>query len=641
MMRKLREKLLKLGAIIAMALLAPLSVQAAGGEKPVPRTYVEAPHAKLGMTDAEVDQASRGCVSCHTDSDAKSMHVSQAVKLGCVSCHGGDAGAMLPAGLTKGSSQYNVVRDKAHVLPRYPKTWHYPSSANPKQSYALLNREAPAFVRFVNPSDYRVARQACGACHMELIEKAERSLMATGAMLFGGASYNNGILPFKNYVLGEAYTVHGEPARLLSPGSPPGTVTPEQAKRGALPTLYPLPTWQVTPPGDVFRVFERGGRNINTQFAEVGLPNANGAIQRLEEPGRPDLKQSNRGPGTGLRVAIPLLNIHKTRLNDPFTWFMGTNDQPGDYRSSGCASCHVVYANNRQPHASLTWAKFGRDGKSATVDPTIDKEESGHPIQHAFTRSIPTAQCMNCHMHQPNMFVNTYLGYTMWDYEADAPFMWPERQKYPTSDEIRKVLERNPEGAAPRGLWADLDFLRNVFDLNAKLKDTQFADYHGHGWNFRAIFKRDREGNLLDAEGKVIANDDPEKFVRKDAPKFTPVGQNAPGKAVHMMDIHAEKGMQCADCHFSQDSHGTGLIMGEVANAVEIRCKDCHGSSSAYPTLKTSGPAADPKGNDLSLLRNPDGQRRFEWLEQDGRRVLIQRSLLDPKLEWRIHLVKD
>ena len=28
---------------------------------------------------------------------------------------------------------------------------------------------------------------------------------------------------------------------------------------------------------------------------------------------------------------------------------------------------------------------------------------------------------MICHMHQPNMFLNTYLGYTMWDYEADAP----------------------------------------------------------------------------------------------------------------------------------------------------------------------------------------------------------------------------
>ncbi|TAJ73968.1 MAG: hypothetical protein EPO51_03815 [Phenylobacterium sp.] len=640
-MLKFRTNWLRIGALIAVALLAPLSSKASDAEKPVARTYPVFPAAKLGMTDVEADQASAGCVTCHTDSDAKTMHVSQAVKLGCASCHGGDASVMAPAGLAKSAAQYATLRDRAHVLPRYPKTWHYPSSANPKQSYTLLNKESPEFIRFINPSDYRVARQSCGACHMELIEKAERSLMATGAMFFGGASYNNGILPFKNYVLGEAYTAHGEPARLLSPGSPHGTVTPAQAKRGALPTLYPAPTWQVTPPGDIFRVFERGGRNINTQFAEVGLPNANGQLQRLEEPGRPDIRQSNRGPGTGLRAAIPLLNIHKTRLNDPFTWFLGTNDQPGDYRSSGCASCHVVYANNRQPHASSTWAQYGRDGQSAQADPTISKEESGHPIKHAFTRAIPTAQCMNCHMHQPNMFVNTYLGYTMWDYEADAPFMWPERQKYPTSAEMRKVLDRNPEGAAPRGKWADLDFLRNVFGLNTKLKDTQFADYHGHGWNFRAIFKRDRDGQLLDKDGAVIANDDPEKFHKAGAPEFTPVGQNAPGKAVHMMDIHAEKGMQCADCHFSQDSHGSGLIMGEVANAVEIRCKDCHGTSSAYPTLRTSGPAADPKGNDLTLLRNPDGQRRFEWLERDGRQVLIQRSLVDPKLEWRIKLTKD
>jgi len=640
-MLKFGTKWLRAGALVAVALFAPLSLKASEAEKPVARVYPVFPSAKLGMTDAEVDKDSAGCVSCHTDSDAKTMHVSQAVKLGCASCHGGDAGVIAPAGLAKTDPSYASLRDKAHVLPRYPHTWHYPSAANPKQSYTLLNKESPEYIRFVNPSDYRVARQACGACHMELIEKAERSLMATGAMFFGGASYNNGILPYKNYVLGEAYTAHGEPARLLSPGKPPGTVTPEQAKRGALPTLYPAPTWQVTPPGDIFRVFERGGRNINTQFAEVGLPNANGALQRLEEPGRPDIRQSNRGPGTGLRAAIPLLNIHKTRLNDPFTWFLGTNDQPGDYRSSGCAACHVVYANNRQPHASSTWAQYGRDGQSASVDPTINKEESGHPIKHAFTRSIPTAQCMNCHMHQPNMFVNTYLGYTMWDYESDAPFMWPERQKYPTSEEMRKVLDRNPEGAAPRGKWADLDFLRNVFSLNPKLKDTQFADYHGHGWNFRAIFKRDRDGNLLDKDGAVIAADDPEKFHKDGAPEFTPVGQNGPGKAVHMMDIHAEKGMQCADCHFSQDSHGSGLIMGEVANAVEIRCKDCHGSSQAYPTLRTSGPAADPKGNDLSLLRNPDGQRRFEWVERDGRQVLIQRSLVDPKLEWRIKLTKD
>jgi hypothetical protein len=116
------------------------------------------------------------------------MHASPAVVLGCVDCHGGDATAMAPVGSEREAPEYSAVRDRAHVLPRYPGAWHFPSSANPERTYTLLNREAPEFIRFVNPGDYRVARQSCGACHMELIEKAERSLMATGAMFFGGAS---------------------------------------------------------------------------------------------------------------------------------------------------------------------------------------------------------------------------------------------------------------------------------------------------------------------------------------------------------------------------------------------------------------------------------------------------------------------
>ncbi len=615
----------KLAVLLLLFLSA--SVTASEGPKAIIRDYtaVFAPPAPETQTKEQAAAKGVGCVTCHTSTDVASMHRTEAVVLGCTDCHGGNASA--------------TTIEKAHVLPRFPKSW--PTSANPKRSYTLLNKESPEFIRFMNPSDYRVARESCGACHMPVIEAAERSLMATGAMLWGGASYNNGVLPYKNYVLGEAFTRSGEPAKVVSPGEPHGTVTPQQKARGALPSLYPLPTWQVIPPGDIFRVFERGGRNISTQFAEVGLPNSTGSIQRLEEPGRPDLKQSNRGPGTGLRVSIPALNIHKTRLNDPFMWFQGTNDQPGDYRQSGCAGCHVIYANDREPRHSSIWADKGRDGTSSSVDPKISHTQSGHPIEHAFTRAIPTSQCMNCHMHQPNMFVNSYLGYTMWDYESDAPHMWPKDQKYPTSIEIRETNDRNPEAAAARGLWSDTEFLRNVYDLNPALKDTQFADYHGHGWNFRGVFKRDRQGNLLDAEGKIVPPDDPEKWRKGSEGKFVEPGTN-PGKTVHMMDIHAEKGMQCADCHFSQDGHGNGLIYGEVANAVEIGCKDCHGTTDVLPTLLTSGPAAPPQGNNLSLIRNPDGQRRFEWFfDPAGRRVLVQRSASDPKLEWRVSLVKN
>ncbi|WP_242128304.1 multiheme c-type cytochrome [Sphingobium sp. Sx8-8] len=662
--------------LIFAALTVPVVVlHASDAEKPVARIYAPTPPAPMSQTADQVAAKSDGCYSCHTRTDEPSMHATPAVMLGCTDCHGGNAAVRGDPALGFDDPAYAAARERAHVLPRYPASWHYPSSANPQRTYTLLNREAPEFVRFVNPSDYRVARDACGSCHMQVIEAAERSLMASGAMLWGGAAYNNGLVPYKNYIFGEAYTRDGKPAKIVSPGNPPGTLTAEQKARGALAELYPLPTWQVIPPGDVFRVFERGGRNIGTQFPEIGLPNPTGSIQRLEEPGRPDLKQSNRGPGTGLRVAIPALNIHKTRLNDPYMWFMGTNDQPGDYRHSGCSGCHVVYANDREPRHSLIYAQYGRDGQTATVDPTIANKmshgglkgphgetiepdhmvesvdgsghpagavkESGHPIRHAFTRAIPTAQCMNCHMHQPNIFLNSYLGYTMWDYESDAPLMWPEKQKYPTAAEVHQTLERNPEGASPRGKWSDLDFLRNVYDLNDKAKDTQFADYHGHGWNFRGVFKRDREGNLLDADGRVVSPDDPQKWRKKGEGKFVPVGTN-PGKAVHLMDIHAEKGLQCADCHFAQDSHGNGFIYGEVANAIEIGCKDCHGTADAYPTLLTSGPAAPPKGTNLALLRNPDGKRRFEWyFDASGRRKLIQRSIVDPHLEWEVSLVKD
>ncbi len=591
---------------------------ASEGEKPVERTYALVPPAPMSQSPEDAANKSRGCRSCHIETDSASMHFSPAVNLGCVDCHGGKSDVMLGAGVQRGSDAYTKAMESAHVLPRYPEGWKYPSSSNPQRTYTLLNRESPEFVRFVNPSDFRVVRESCGACHAEIIEASVRSMHATGAMLWGGASYNNGILDYKNYILGESYTREGQAATIKGP-----VIADQQAAfaAGILPELAPLPAWETVKPSDIFRVFERGGRNIGNLFPETGLPNVTGLLQRLEEPGRPDFRQSNRGPGTGARIAVPLINITKTRLNDPLLWFMGTNDQPGDYRQSGCSACHVVYANDRDARHSSVYAQFGHDGKSQTVDPTIDKSKSGHPLKHTFSRAVPTAQCMVCHMHQPNMFMNSFLGYTMWDYESDAPSMWPGKQKYPTSAEWREVLDRNPEGAAPIGKWADVNFLREVSKLNPQLKDTQFADYHGHGWNFRAVYKRDRAGTLLDAQGRKVSDDDPQKF----------------SKAVHLASSHVDVGMQCVDCHFSQDNHGNGHLHGEVAAAVEIGCKDCHGTATAYPNLYTSGPAALSGGMDLLALRTPDGRRRFEWVGE----TLYQRSMLDPKLEWIVSLVKD
>jgi len=593
---------------------------AAGGEHALPITYTAQPPAPERQSVMDADRKSAGCVTCHTATDRHTMHANPAVVLGCADCHGGDVAVNRPKDAEykgKDESLYGMAMNRAHISPRFPKVWNTPASNNPEGSYAKLNREAKEFIRFINPGDLRVARDACGACHLETVQAVERSLMASSAMLWGGASYNNGILPYKRYILGESYTGDSVGALIKNPLP----VNEHMTRMGILPSLAPLPAWETIPPADVFRVFERGGRVIGSGFPEIGLPNNSGALQKLDEPGRPDIKQSSRGPGTGQRIAVPVINITKTRLNDPHLWFLGTNEQPGDYRSSGCTACHTIYANDRDPTRSGPYAKFGHEGKSQTLDPTIPKDRSGHPLKHEFTRAIPSSQCMVCHMHQPNVFVNSFYGATMWDYEADAPSMWPKSQKYPTAAEARKILNRNPEEASIRGLWSDPDFLKKVSELNPTLKDTQFADYHGHGWNFRYVFKRDRKGTLLDKDNQPVADTDPKKF----------------DKAVHLTSIHLDLGMHCVDCHFSQDAHGNGHIYGEVAAAIEIDCADCHGTSNAYPTLFTSGPAAKPGGRDLKLLRTQDGRRRFEWRE--GK--LYQRSALDKELEWEMSLVKD
>src|SRR5688572_1464275 len=183
--------------LAALAFLAPVALRAAGGEKAQDIKHVRAPSAPRGQPGetpeaqwAYVDAKNAGCASCHTATDHKTMHASPAVVLACTDCHGGNEKIVADKSWAHDSLDYMGALREAHVLPKYPIAWGWPSSANPERSYALLSRESPEFIRFVNPSDYRVAREACGACHLPIIEASERSLMATGAMLWGGAAYN-------------------------------------------------------------------------------------------------------------------------------------------------------------------------------------------------------------------------------------------------------------------------------------------------------------------------------------------------------------------------------------------------------------------------------------------------------------------
>src|SRR5580700_826805 len=576
---------------------------------PEGRSHAQSPaqqqQSLLGQSQSEVDRKNSGCVSCHTTTDEPSMHPTGTVRLACVDCHGGDATAILPSGSQPGSAEYAQLKGRAHPQPTDSALAGV--SANPPRLYTEWLRENYAYVRFVNPGDLRVAAQTCGTagCHASEVLKVKTSMMTHGGMLWGAALYNNGSVPFKNTMFGESYSADGLPQTIRAMPAP----TAEETRlKGELPMLTPLDRWETSQPGNILRVFERGGE----KKGEIGNPN------REEEPGRPDDKLGERGFGTLLRTDPVFLGLQKTRLFDPLLSLPGTNDEPGDYRGSGCTSCHVVYANDRSPQHSGPYASFGHLGESASSDPTIPKNESGHPIKHSFTRAIPSSQCMICHVHPGTNMETTYFGYTWWDNEADGESMYPRDQHNPTAEEEYQVSLRNPEGTAARGLWSDPQFLEKLGspEFNSKLQQSQFADFHSHGWVFRAVYKRDRQGNLLDGDNKIVAGDDPDKFK----------------KAVHLADIHLEKGMHCVDCHFEQDAHGNGKLYAEPRAAIELDCTDCHGTIDRKATLVSSGPASPAGGTHFDALRTPWSARRFEY--RAGK--LFQRSMVNPEKEWEV-----
>jgi len=529
----------------------------------------------LRQTVEAAKAKSSGCESAGCHVGIEPMHTSPAVRLGCTDCHGGNANT--------------TDKLQGHIQPKNKLLWK--TTANPERAYAQMNQESTEFIRFVNPGDFRAAEQTCGSsgCHGEIVYKAKTSLMTHGSFLWTAVLYNNGSYPSKNGVFGESYDNQGRSRELFSFPKPS---TEDTRLKGIIERLILLPQFEATQPGNTLRVFERG-----------------------------DNRLSNRGFGTLTRTDPVFQGIQRTRLLDPLLSFMGTNDQPGDYRSSGCSACHIVYANDRDPYHSGPYAKHGNRGFSSTNDPTIPKNESGHPIQHRLTRAIPTTQCVICHVHPGTSYASQYTGYMWWDNETDGEHMYPAKSKEWEPEARARALVKNPEASSLRGNWNDAEFLRESAGLNPKLKQTQFADYHGHGWMYRAVFKHDKKGNWQDKDDKVIPFEDPDRLK----------------KSVHLKDIHLEKGMHCVDCHFEQDSHGNGKLYNEARAAVEIDCIDCHGGISKRATLKTSGPASPTPGHDLSLLRTSFGTRRFEWVE--GK--LIQRSVVEKDKEWVVSQVFD
>ena len=77
--------------------------------------------------------------------------------------------------------------------------------------------------------------------------------------------------------------------------------------------------------------------------------------------------------------------------------------RPGDYRSTGCSACHMIYTNDgiSLSHDRAIQALQKKDKKQNRFERKFASKSlsnrRGYPLLHKFTTAIPSVQCEHCH----------------------------------------------------------------------------------------------------------------------------------------------------------------------------------------------------------------------------------------------------
>ncbi len=280
-----------------------------------------------------------GCEVCHQPLDENSephgiADAHPAFPLECTDCHGGNAyvcDGKLDLTGEDPSCDGDWVYDQSRA---------HPSQAGaPKDLVGLtpeqLDEVDRDYLRFVNPGDLRVLQDSCGRCHTRESGVVKRSAHAHAAGELNVARFRAGSQP---------------------------TPTP---RFGTGPVVDPAPLGN-----------EPCAAISVARFSPLAVQV--GGDDPLTDPTVANVQDQY--------LAKECVGCH---ISD-----FGPNDAPGNYRSSGCSSCHMEYAT---------------DGLSQGTDPWVDKTTAPHPKTHAMVTIPPDATCVSCH-HQGARIGLSYQG---------------------------------------------------------------------------------------------------------------------------------------------------------------------------------------------------------------------------------------
>ena len=476
---------------------SPLCIPTRCAEQPTARDGTDL--AAEGKCIQEQAPPTESCVTnCHNGIEDPHPWFGGA-DLTCTGCHGGDAGGN--------------TRETAHIA--LPAVWQQnsPQFGRPNLRYywnynTLFGVEnfdgGLEWLRFRNPADLRVADQSCGknsSCHMAKVENVRRGVMATEVGLTGVAQARNGI---RRTVVRDGDAVY---------------------------------KWDTTESMDL----GWGGMEAITYNSEY-----TGSVRRVT-----GFSIENREYNGAYDQIDILREVYDKQCGDCHLGNAGANNRYADFRSSGCASCHMPYA---------------LDGRSRSLDQMIKKDEPTypaayaqianfnandlqnlngawlgaerpHPVRHQLTRQMSSQRCGTCH-----------VGSNRTDWQFRGYQIDPNRTAF-------TALNNGFLNAQQVQFTDEIDNDANPF-----------ARYHGQAQN-QVLKFIDWDNNGLD-----------------DIPA----------------DIHYQAGLECMDCHTTGEMHNelkfakvkqvtdwtdtaqvddlSGAIWSHMDQATEVECVNCHGN---------------------------------------------------------------
>ena len=424
-------------------------------------TTVVAQGRALNQTAAEADVKSAGCITCHTSTDEPSMHPTGTVRLGCTDCHGGNADVRAPQGATASDAGYVKAKRSAHPSPRLSGQRDVGGEPRPRL-HGMVERVGRSSSGSSTPATCASPIARAATCHAAEVQQRPQEHDDPRRDAVGRGALQQRRLPVQERRASARATAATARRSVCRPSPPP--TAEETRTKGVLPFLDPLPRWEVTQPGNVLRVFERGGR----QAREIGIPDprrgAGPAGSAAEQPRPRHAAAPTRCSSACRRRACSIRCSHSSAP----TTTPATTAPAAARPATSSTPTTARRCTRRSTRRSAT------TGASTTVDPTIPKQRA-RPSDQAHVHAVDPVQPVHDLPHAPGTnMVTTYFGYTWWDNETDGELMYPaEQRRSERSRPPRACACRNPEGAARSAASGrDPEFLDEIGtpEFNAKLE---------------------------------------------------------------------------------------------------------------------------------------------------------------------------